>query len=424
MPVVWIEQLWSVVLPLLLGTCLYLGWKTRHFALRNQLRAVGWTLTDGAGSGITPFACLCTNLAATVGCGNIVGVAFALTTGGPGALVWMWLTAALGTAVKYAECAQAVRYRIRDGAGQWLGGTMTTLTHLPWKKLGAALGVGYAAVEVCATLTAANLAQSSAIAEAAALMLPLPRLLVGVLIGGCTLAILSGGVAGVAKFSTLVVPVMLGLYLLGGGAVLIVHANQIPGAAAQLFRCAFDLRSMGAGAFGAMVRIGVTRGIFTNDTGTGTAGFSAAVTTADPVRQGLVSSTSNLWDTGIICSVTALSILVSGVMDSGLEGVSLTMAAYRTGLGSFGAAIVGICLILFAFASLPGLAFQGERALKFLTDGKWATGLYRLGFALLAALGCVMETEYAILGADLFNAVLILFNLLALWFVPCPAGNS
>lgn len=418
----WSGKLWGLVLPMLLGTCVYLGWKTKQFALKNQLRAIRWTLQPdkGSPSGVSPFACLCTALAATVGCGNIVGVAFALTAGGPGALVWMWISSAVGTAIKYAECAQAVQYRRRDREGQWLGGTMVTLTHLPWKKLGLALGLLYAAVEVCATLTAANLVQSSAIADALGQMVTLPPVLTGVLIGGFTLVILSGGVEGVTKFSTFMVPTMLGLYMLGGLVVLVTHAQNIPGAMAELFRCAFDIRSVGAGAFGEMVRIGVSRGCFTNDSGTGTAGFSAAVTTADPVRQGLISSTSNLWDTGVICSVTALAILVSDVMDSGLNGVALTMAAYRTGLGELGSYIVGICLILFAFSSLPGLAFQGERALAFLTPSKWSARLYRLGFAAIAAVGCMMNTELALLGADLFNAVLILLNLAAVLLLPCP----
>lgn len=416
----WSAKVWGLILPLLLGTCLWLGWKTGHFALRNQGKALGWTLKGGGESGgVSPFGCLCTALAATVGCGNIVGVAFALTAGGPGALVWMWISSLVGTAIKYTECTQAVQYRRRDRSGQWLGGTMVTLTHLPWKRLGLVLGMGYALTEVVATLTAANLVQSSAIADAVSLMLPVPPAAVGILVGFFTLAILSRGTRGIARFSSVTVPVMLGLYLLGGAAVLLRHLDALPGAVANLLRCAFDVRSVGAGAFGEMVRIGVARGCFTNDSGTGTAGFSSAVTTAIPVRQGLISSTSNLWDTGIICSVTALAILVSGVNDPNLNGVALTMAAYATGLGQFGRWIVGLCLVLFAFSSLPGLAFQGERALTFLWDRTLPRAGYRLAFALLAGFGCVADTQPALLATDLCNAVLITFNLLAVWFVPC-----
>lgn len=426
MPEIWIGRLWGLVLPLLLGCSLWLGWKTKGFALRNLLRAVGCTLKPGKSGdgGVSPFACLCTALASTVGSGNIVGVAFALTAGGPGALVWMWITAAIGTAAKYAECAQAVLYRRRTPEGGWLGGTMVTLTHLPWRRLGFALGSAYAAVEVCATLTANSLVQSSAISASLTQTLHLAPVLTGVLVGGLTLAVLSGGVTGVARFSSTLVPGMLLLYIFGGAAVLAAAPGRIPGAVIDLFLSAFDLRSMGAGAFGEMVRIGVARGCFSNESGTGTAGFSAALSTAGPVRQGLISATANLWDTGIICSVTGLAVLVSGCMDSGLTGVELVMTAYRTGLGPVGGWIVGLCLVLFAFSSLPGLAFQGEQALAFLTRDRRALKLYRMGFSAVAAAGCLVNTELALLGADLCNAVLILLNLIALVVLPCPTEKT
>lgn len=418
----WSEWAWRVVLPLLLVTGVWLTLRTRGFALRNLGRAIALSLKPAKGQPgqASPFSCLCTALASTVGTGNIAGVAFALTAGGPGALVWMWISAAVGTAVKYAECALAVQYRRTKPEGGVLGGPMVTLSHLPLKKLGLALGTAYALLEVCATLTANNLVQSSAISAALTHLAGVPAPLTGALVGGLTLAILSGGVSSITRFSAGLVPVMLGLYVLGGGAVLLSHPTQTAAAFGALLGQASNFRSMGAGAFGAMVRIGVTRGCFSNESGTGSAAFSAAVTTADPVRQGLISATANLCDTGLICSVTGLSILASGAMDSGLQGVALTMAAYRTGLGPLGSWIVGICLVLFAFSTLPALAFQGEQALAFLTPSPRLQKGYRLGFSLVAALGCLLSIEPALAAADLFNALLIAVNLTSLWGLAAP----
>ena len=422
----WSEWAWRLVLPLLLGTGVWLTLRSRGFALRNLGRAIALTLKPDRGQPgqASPFSCLCTALASTVGTGNIAGVAFALTAGGPGALGWMWISAAVGTAVKYAECALAVRYRRTKPGGGVLGGPMVTLTYLPLKQLGVALGTLYALLEVWATLAASNLVQSSAISAALTHLAGVPAPLTGALVGGLTLVILAGGVSSITRFSSGLVPVMVGLYVLGGGAVLLAHPARTVAAFGALLQQAFDVRSMGAGAFGAMVRIGVTRGCFSNESGTGSAAFSAAVTTADPVRQGLISATANLWDTGLICSVTGLSILASGVMDSGLQGVALTMAAYRTGLGPAGGWIVGICLVLFAFSTLPALAFQGEQALAFLSPSPGLRKGYRLVFSLVAALGCLLSIEPALAAADLCNALLIALNLTSLWGLAAPRGSE
>ena len=418
----WSQWAWGVLLPVLLGSGVWLTWTSRGFALRRQGQAIALSLRPGRGAEgeASPFSCLCTALAGTVGTGNIAGVAFALTAGGPGALVWMWVSAAVGTAIKYAECALAVQYRKKKPGGGVLGGPMVTLTHLPWKRLGLALGGCYALLQVLATLTASNLVQSSAISAALSELTGAPAPLTGALVGGLLLVILFGGVKSITGLSSALVPVMLGLYVLGGGAVLLTHPADTLAALGELLRQSVDVRSMGAGAFGAMVRTGVTRGCFSNESGTGSAAFSAAVSTAGPVRQGLISATANLWDTGVICSVTSLAILASGAMDTGLEGVELTMAAFRTGLGEPGAWIVGICLVLFAFSTLPALAFQGEQALAFLTPSPALRRLYRVGFALLAALGCLMSVGPALAAADLFNALLIAINLVSLWALPAP----
>lgn len=418
---VWSGAVWSVVLPLLLGTGVWVSVRLRNMPLRLLPRAIGWSLMPQAGTeGISPFACLCTSLAATVGSGNIVGVAFALTAGGPGALVWMLISAALTTALKYAECALAVLHRRRDREGNWLGGPPMTLRALPWKRVGWLLGGGYAVAELCATLSANNMVQSSAISSALRELTPLPPLACALLIGLLAWLVISGGAKGIAGFSAGLVPVMLGLYTIGGAAVLITHASALPRALAELLRCAFDIKSVGAGAFGNMVRIGVAKGCFTNEAGTGTAGFSAAPTTDTALRQGLISATANLWDTGFGCTVTALAVIVSGAMDSGKTGAELVMAAYETGLGLPGRWIVGACLVLFAFSSLPGLAFQGEMALSSFTQSPKAKKLYRIAFAVVAAVGSLSATQQALLWSDLFNALLILLNLVSIWLLPLP----
>lgn len=415
---------WSAVMPLLLGTGIWVSVKLRNMPLRMLPKAIRWSFQPGGDTpGLSPFACLCTSLAATVGSGNIVGVAFALTAGGPGALVWMLLAAALTTALKYAECALAVRYRRRDREGNWLGGPPITLRGLPWKRLGAALGGAYALVEIVATLSANNMVQSSAISSALGALTPLSPALSAILIGVLTWLVISGGARGIARFSSALVPAMLALYTVGGAAVLVTHAADIPNALAELLRCAFDLRSVGAGAFGNMVRIGVAKGCFTNEAGTGTAGFSAAPTTETALRQGLISATANLWDTGFGCTVTALAVLLSGEMSSGKTGVQLVMAAYETGLGPVGSWIVGVCLVLFAFSSLPGLAFQGEMALASFTHSRTVKTLYRIAFSTVAAFGSLMVTQQALLWSDVFNAALIVFNLISIWFLPLPEGK-
>lgn len=426
MLVKWSEWAWGIILPLLLVSGVWLTWASRGFALRKLGRAIALSLRPGREreGEASPFSCLCTALAGTVGTGNIAGVAFALTTGGPGVLVWMWVSAAVGTAIKYAECALAVQYRRRKAGGGVLGGPMVTLAHLPWRRLGLALGGGYALLELCSTLTASNLVQSSAISAALSEMAGVPAPVTGAVVGGLLLVILSGGVKSITGVSSALVPVMLGLYVLGGAAVLLAHPAQTLLAFGELLRQSVDVRSMGAGAFASMVRTGITRGCFSNESGTGSAAFSAAVSTASPVRQGLISATANLWDTGLICSVTGLSILASGAMDTGLEGVALTMAAYRTGLGTAGVWIVGICLVLFAFSTLPALAFQGEQALAFLTPSLRLRRLYRAGFSLLAALGCLLSIEPALAAADLFNALLIAVNLVSLWALPAPRDEG
>lgn len=415
------QALWSALLPVLLGTGVWLTIKTKGFALRNIGRAVGWTFSSGSQSGASPFACLCTALATTVGTGNIAGVAVALTAGGPGALVWMWISAAVGCAVKYAECALAVQFRLRTDDGGWLGGSMVTLARGLRRRW---LGAVYAALALVFSLTAANLVQSSAIAVSFRQLGGVPAWMSAVIVGLLTLLVVSGGAKSVAKCSTALVPVMTGLYVLGGAAVLIYHADAVPGALKTLLCGAFSLRSAGAGAFGHMVRTGVTRGCFSNDSGTGSAAFSAALTSTDAVRQGLISATANLWDTGLICSVTGLTILVSGAMNSGLTGVPLAMAAFCSALGGAGRWLVGGCLILFAFSTLPGLAFQGEQALRFLWDSQRVRRLYRAAFCLIAALGCTMSVEPALVMADLGNGLLAAVNLVALWRIDAPGENA
>lgn len=421
----WNQLLWGAALPLLLLTGLVLTLRSHGFALRHLGTGIRLSWQNaGVGGSASPFACLCTSLASTIGTGNIAGVAFALTTGGPGALVWMWITAALCTAVKYAECAQGSAYRRTRNNGQRLGGVMVTLTHLPFHRLGLILGGLYALLEVFTSLSAANLVQSSAIAQTLSTALSIPPIASGVLVGGLTLAILLGGSDSVTRFSAWIVPVMIGLYLAGGLAVVLTHLSALPQAVCALFQQAFDLSAVGAGTLGNTIRIGVMRCCFSNESGTGNAAFSAALSDAEPVQQGLISATSNLWDTGIMCSITGLSILVSGTLTSGLTGIPLVMEAYASGLGSLGRWIVAVCLVLFAFSSLPGLAFQGESALRFLSDAPVTRGVYRLSFAFLSALGCLFSTECALLTADCCNALLIFLNMAALWWVPIPKKSD
>lgn len=409
-----------VTLALLLGTGAYLTlrlhflpWRRLGYALR---MALGREARQAEGNGVSSFAALMTALAASIGTGNIVGVATALTAGGPGALVWMELSALLGMATIFAESLLAVRFRRRDRMGRWSGGPMYVLEAAFGHPVGGALGGAFALFAVGASLGIGSMTQSNSIAQALEETFSLSVWPVGAVTAALALAVILGGVERVAGVACVLVPVMGTVYLAAGLAVIAGNRGNLIVSLGDIFRCAFSPRAAAGGAAGWLTaaRWGVARGVFSNEAGMGSAGISAAAAEqAQPVRQGYISMTGAFFDTVVICTVTGLAICCSGALGGGEDGAALTIAAFATVLGPWGARLVALSIALFAFATIVGWEYQGETAFAYLTRGRGRT-VYRMGYALAAFLGAGMALETVFTLADVCNALMCLPNLLGL----------
>lgn len=427
-----------VMLVILVGTGVFLTIRTKFLPWRNLGYSIKSTLskdartTDRGVGDVSPFACLCTALAATIGTGNIAGVASALAVGGPGALVWMWISAAFGIASKFTECALAVKYRTTNDKGEMLGGPMMSAeVGIPavygekFAGFGKFLGVLFAAFAVVASFGIGNLTQGNSIADAFNNLCGVPMWVVGIIVGLLTLVIVVGGLKSISKVSSVVVPVMAIFYFIGALIVILCHITALPGAIVDMFRMAFSVKAVGGGVAGSVVASmaqamnkGIARGCFSNEAGMGSAAITAsAATTDNHVRQGYINSTGTFWDTFVVCSVTGLAILTSGVMDQVvvdgevvLKGASLTIAAFRSTLGPVGAWLVAIALALFAFSTILGWEYHGEKALEYLTRSTKVTMAYRILFSVIAFVGCVSAFEIAWDISDILNALMVIPN--------------
>ena len=415
------DVLWGPgTLLLLLGTGVFLTLRTGFLPWRN----LGWALRSalgkgarsaGDGKGISPFSSLMTMLAATVGTGNIAGVATALAAGGPGALVWMELAALFGLSTQFAECLLAVKFRRVNRRGEPVGGPMYVLRDgLGLPRLGAL----FAIFAVGASFGIGCTAQSNAIAEALSFSFGLSPLLCGIGTAIPLFFIIRGGTARISAVSATVVPVMGILYLTAGLAVILGPWEQLPAALFSMLKDAFSLRAAAGGAAGTVMqnaaRWGIARGVFSNEAGLGSAGISAAAAATDsPARQAYISMTGTFFDTTVICTVTGLAICCSGVLNSGADGVTLTVLAFQTVLGKTGSTVLCLSVVLFAFATLIGWEYQGERAFEYLCGTK-CLSLYRGAFALAAAWGALQPMDAVFLLSDICNALMCLPNLLSL----------
>lgn len=421
------ELLWGPgTLALLLGTGVFLTvrmrflpWRRLDFALR---AALGREARQGGQDGVSPFSALMTALAATIGTGNIVGVATALVAGGPGALVWMELSALFGMATIFAESMLAVKYRRRDARGQWVGGPMYLMETAFGRRAGGAMGSVFALFAVGASLGIGSMTQANAITGALSDAFNLPAGPVGLVTAGLALAGISGGIRGISKITSVLVPVMAVLYLGAGLAVILGNLGNLPAGLALIFRSAFSPRAAAGGMAGmwAAARWGVARGVFSNEAGLGSAGIAAAAAeTADPVKQGYISMTGAFFDTTVICTVTGLAICCSGVLGSvdasgaAVDGGALTILAFRTVLGDLGARCIAVSIVLFAFSTVLGWEYQGETAFSYLTRGR-GRPVYRLLYVLAALLGGGAELETVYLFSDICNALMCVPNLACL----------
>lgn len=409
------------LLMLLVGTGIYFTLRLGLFQVRKLPGAFRLVLSDDAsGQGdVSSFAALCTALAATVGTGNIVGVATAIKTGGPGALFWMWVAAFFGMGTKYAEGFLAIKYRTKDANGQVAGGPMHYITFgmgEKWKPL--AIFFAIAGVLV-AFLGIGTFAQVNSITSSLESSFSFSPQLVSIILAVIVAVIIFGGIESISKVSTKVVPFMALVYIVATLALLIVNINQLLPVLALVVKSAFTPTAALGGFAGVSVRAaiqnGIARGVFSNESGLGSAPIAAAAAKSNqPVEQGLISMIGTFIDTIIICSLTGLSILVTGQWTvEGLQGAPLTQAAFATLFGNPGALALTFSLVLFAFTTILGWSYYGERCFEFLFGTRFIL-LYRLIFIAMVALGGFLQLDIIWIMADIVNGLMALPNLIAL----------
>lgn len=424
-----------VMLVLLVGTGIYLTFRTRFLTWRNLGYALKSTLskearTKSRGEGdVSPFSALTTALAATIGTGNIVGVATAMVSGGPGALVWMWISAAFGLTSKFSECMLAIKYREVNEKGEMSGGPMYTMKKgIKNKKLGAVLAWLFAFFAVVASFGIGNMTQGNSISGALKATFNVPTWLSGIIITVLALLIIVGGIKSISKVSSVVVPVMAIFYVICGLIVIIGNISNLPAGLAMIFKMAFSVKAVGGGMCGTIVasmmnamRYGVARGVFSNEAGMGSAAITAAAATTDnPVRQGYINMTGTFWDTIVVCTITGLAIASSGVLgmtDAAgdyLTGSDITIAAFKTVLGTGGGWLVTIGITLFAFSTILGWEYHGEKAFEYLLGTHRFNMVYRVIFSLVAYIGCTQTLSLVWNFSDIANALMAIPNLICM----------
>lgn len=418
------------MLGFMLGTGLYLLIRLRFLPIRNLGYALRCVIGREKGSGqsgeISPLASLTTELAATIGTGNIVGVATAMVLGGPGALLWMIAAAVAGLSTKFAESMLSVKYRVRNGSGSLVGGPMYTLQRaIPCRWLGSLLGGLFAVFAVFASFGMGNMTQSNSIASSLNETFGISKAKIGLILTIVVILTVLGGIRSISKFALYLVPCMAIFYISGSGAVIISHWEQLPGGLMEIIRSAFSTEAAVGGAGGTAVitmqsaiRWGVSRGVFSNEAGLGAGGITAAAAHTDsPVRQGYISMTGVFFDTIVICTLTGLAIVCSGVLgmtdDKGvmLTGTALTIAAFSTVFGRMGGCFVSVGITLFAFATIIAWEYQGERAFEYLVRKRKYCLCYRFIYALITFAGAVCTLEAVWDFSDIMNALMAVPNL-------------
>ncbi len=410
-----------IMLTLLVGTGLYLTIILKGMQFRALPHAFRLVLHKDHGheGDISHFAALMTALAATVGIGNIVGVATAITMGGPGAVFWMWVTGLVGMATKYSEAVLAVKYR-EKGVHGMRGGPMYYISKgvgLPW------LGTLFAIFTACATFGIGNMTQANATAKIFEATFHVPTEVTGIVLTLFTGLVILGGIRTIGKFTSFLVPFMIVIYVGCSLWVLALNASEIPHAFQLIFYHAFNPAAASGGFVGATIaaamRFGIARGVFSNESGLGSAPIAAAAArTNDPVKQALVSMTQTFIDTLVVCTMTALVILTA---DSWLQGVSaanLTSTSMAETLGNSGSVIVAIAPALFAYSTLIGWNYYGEKAIEYLF-GERSIKIYRVFFTVAVMVGAMVSLEFVWNFSDLMNGMMAIPNLIALlWLSP------
>lgn len=506
-----------VMLILLVGTGIFLTirtgflpWRNLGYAIKSTLSKEARQKTKGGKGDISPFSALTTALAATIGTGNIVGVATAMVAGGPGALVWMWISAAFGLTSKFSECMLAIKYREVNEQGEMSGGPMYTMKKaFKHKKLGSVLGWFFALFAVIASFGIGNMTQANSISQALNSTFNISPIIIGVVITILALIIIVGGIKYISKVSSIVVPFMAIFYVIAGIIVILGNIENLPAGIKEIFTMAFSVQAVGGGLCGTItasmmnaMRFGVARGVFSNEAGMGSAAITAAAAHTDhPVRQGYINMTGTFWDTIVVCTITGLCIASSGVLgstetntagaytvtdttvsveafsvsdgkdvsdqyvyeingneltltnsnnstivltavetsnslagtwtdasgnkyiftedgsyeyDSVIKGAALTILAFETVLGRLGAVLVSIGIALFAFSTILGWEYHGEKAFEYILKSPKYNMIYRIFFSLIIYVGATTALDIVWNFSDIANALMAIPNLICL----------
>lgn len=407
------------MLILLVGTGFWLTFSLRGIQFTKLGHALYLALIkrkeDGDEPGdITHFQALMTALSATVGTGNIAGVATAIAVGGPGALFWMWITGLVGMATKYAEAVLAVKYRVVDENGEMSGGPMYYISRglkLPW------LGVVFAVFASIAAFGIGNMVQSNSVADAVEATFNIPTWITGVVLMICTAAVVLGGIKSIGRVTSILVPIMIVFYMAAALYIILINISGVPGALVFIVKQAFNPTAAAGGFAGATVmlaiRMGVARGVFSNESGLGSAPIAAAAAqTKHPVTQALVSMTQTFIDTLVVCTMTGLVLILTGAWSSGETGAELTTIAFQSAMPG-GALIVTLGIVLFAYSTMLGWCYYGEKSIEYLFGIKSVLP-YRIVFIMLIGVGAVAKLSLVWNISDTLNGLMALPNLIGL----------
>ena len=421
-----------VMLLFLVGTGIFLTLRLKFLPWRNLWYAISMIFTghEEQEGDISPFQSLMTALAATIGTGNIVGVATAMVLGGPGALVWMWISAAFGLSTKYGESVLAVKYRESNSVGEMAGGPMYAMKHgIKNEFIGSTLAVLFSLFVVFSSFGIGNMTQANSISAALFTSYAIPTWLSGAVITLLSLLILLKGIKRIGQVSSIVVPFMAVFYFIVAMVVIVTNFSAIPSGIAEMFRMAFSVEAVSGGLGGAItasmltsMRWGVARGVFSNEAGLGSAPIAAAAAQTDhPSRQGYVNMTGTFFDTMVVCMLTGLVIASTGVLGTIdpatgklVSGAQLTILAFSKVFGTYGKLIVSISLSLFAFSTIIGWAYYGEKALEYLVKSRKVIISYRIFFSLITFIGATTTLEIVWNFSDTMNGLMAIPNLICL----------
>lgn len=428
-----------MTITLLVGTGLYLTTRLLFIQVRHLGHSIACVLgkydqPEEKGD-VSHFKALSTALSATIGTGNIAGVATAIAAGGPGAVFWMWVTALVGMATKFTSCTLAVKYRRIHEDGSASGGPMHYLSMgLKNKTLGAFLGGAFALFGMIASFGIGNMVQANSVVDGLGYLVPEAvkahgfsiggfeitwmSLVTGLMLSFLTGIVILGGIRRIANVAGIIVPFMCAFYIIGAIAILILNISAIPQAFTQIFKHAFTPYAVGGGAVGIAIketiRYGVARGVFSNESGLGSAPIAhAAAKTSEPVREGTVAMLGPFIDTIIICSMTALVILVTGANTGEFNGGALTAYAFEKGLFGVGQYLVGFGLMFFAYSTLIAWSYYGDRCAEYLF-GEKAIPVYRWMYVCCITIGAIGGLKVIWTIADIFNALMAIPNLIGL----------